>query len=136
MNHLIVRDFRIIIFYRCPWTDEVDKAIKLAKNLNKKILFDIDDLVIDIKYTNLISYVKDSFSLSEQNIYKEGVIRIGKTLKLCEGAITTTEFLAKELKKYVPIVYINRNTASEEMLKLSEKALKKKKAIKKTNEIF
>ena len=48
-----------------------------------------------------------------------------KTLQLCEEAITTTEALAKGLKKYIPEVFINRNVASEEMFKLSELALKK-----------
>ena len=49
---------------------------------------------------------------------------MGKTLKLCEGAITTTETLAQELKNYVPKVFINHNVASEEMFKLSQNALK------------
>ena len=119
MNPIIVRDFRIIIFYRCPWTEQVDKTISLAKKLNKKVLFDIDDLVIDTKYTNLIPYIQEALSSSEKKIYNDGVVRIGKTLKLCQGAITTTEALAKELKKFVSEVFINPNAASEEMLKLS-----------------
>ena len=45
LNPLIVLDFRIIIFYRCPWTEKINKAINLAKSLNKKVLFDIDDLI-------------------------------------------------------------------------------------------
>ena len=53
-------------------------------------------------------------------------MRIGKTLKLCDGAITTTNALAKELKNYISNVFINRNVASEEMWKLSKDALKLK----------
>lgn len=49
---------------------------------------------------------------------------MGKTLKLCQGAITTTNFLAKELMNYVSTVFINHNVASEEMWKLSQDALK------------
>ena len=33
--------------------------IKFAKSLNKKILFDIDDLIFDTKYTNLLQYIKN-----------------------------------------------------------------------------
>ena len=102
LNPIIVSDFRIIIFYRCPWTEQVDLAINIAKKLNKKVLFDIDDLVIDTKYTELIPYIQ-ALSESEKILYNDGVTRIGKTLKLCEGAITSTETLAKELKNYVPI---------------------------------
>ena len=135
LNHLIVRDFRVIIFYRCPWTEEVGKAITLAKSLNKKVIFDIDDLTIDTKYTNTIPYVQ-TLPFSGKIMYDKGVIRMKKTFQLCEEAITTTESLAKELKKYVSKVFINRNVASEEMLKLSEYALKKKSKMKNSNKII
>ena len=59
LNPLIVCDFRIIIFFKCPWTKEVGEAISLAKGLNKKVLFDIDDLDFDIKYTNSNIYVQE-----------------------------------------------------------------------------
>ena len=122
---LIVCNYRVIILFRCPWTENVEKAITLAKNLNKKILFDIDDLVIDTKYTNIIPFLK-TLTQKKKELYDDGIKRIGKTLKLCQGAITTTEALAKELKHYVPTVFINHNVASEEMWNLSQEALKKK----------
>ena len=121
----IICNYRFIIFYRCPWTRKVDKAIKLAKILNKKVLFDIDDLVIDTKYTDNIPYIK-SLTPGKKAVYDNGVQLIGKTLKLCDAAITTTEGLANEIKNYIPNVFINRNVASEEMWKLSQIALNKK----------
>ena len=134
-NPLIISDFRVIIFYRCPWTDNIGKAINLAKNLKKKVLFDIDDLVFDTKYTDLVPYLQ-TISVNEKKLYDEGVFRMKKTLEHCEGAITSTEVLAKELKKYMPKVFINRNVASVEMFKLSEIALKKKLKKKKTKDII
>lgn len=65
LNPLTVSDFRVIIFIRCRWTKEVDEAITFARKLNKKVLFDIDDLIIDTKYTNSKSYVH-SLSQSEK----------------------------------------------------------------------
>ena len=47
---------------------------------------------------------------------------MGHLLKKCDLAITTTNCLAAELKKYVPKVIINRNVASEMMLDLSRQA--------------
>ena len=121
----MVCDFRIIIFFRCPWTKEIDEAITLAKALNKKVLFDTDDLDFDIKYANRNTYVKE-LSPYEKQFNEKNIILMRKTLSLCEGAITTTEIIAKELKNYVPEVFINHNVASEEMWKLSENVLKKK----------
>ena len=116
-------DYRVIIFFRCPWTEKIGEAISLAKSLNKKVLFDIDDLVIDTKYTDEIPFLKN-LSIQKKKLYDDGVIRMGKTLKLCQGAITITNFLAKELMNYVSTVFINHNVASEEMWKLSQDALK------------
>jgi len=61
----IVRYYRVIIIFRCPWTHNIEKTIKQAKRLNKKILYDIDDLVFDTKYTNVIPYVK-ALSIKEK----------------------------------------------------------------------
>jgi len=57
-------------------------------------------------------------------------------LKLYEGAITTNEAFDRELKKYFPEIFINRNVTSEEMWKLSEKILEKKSKIKFFDEII
>ena len=135
LNPLFISDFRVIIFYRCPWTENIGKAISLAKTLNKKVLFDIDDLVIDTKYTDLVPYIQ-TISEPQKLNYDKGVVLMRKTLELCQGAITSTEVLAKELKNYVSEVFINRNVASEEMFKLSEYALKKKSKKKDKKEII
>ena len=132
---IIVRNYRVIIFFRCPWTEKIEKAIALGKSLNKKILFDIDDLVFDTKYTNLIPYVK-SLSTKDKEIYDNGVKLMGKTLKLCEGAITTTDALSKELRNYVSNVFVNHNVASEEMWKMSQIALINKEKKKKDDHII
>ena len=118
----MVRYYNTFVFYRTPYTDVIGDFIKLAKEQNKAVIFDVDDLVIDVKYTNQIPYVIN-LSEDEKRLYDDGVNRMGKTLSLCDSAITTTERLATELKNYVPEVFINRNTASEEMLYYSKKAV-------------
>ncbi len=116
-----VGNYRAFVFFRCPYTDIVGQFIDEAKRLHKLVLFDVDDLVIDKSYTEEIEYIR-SISDEQRSVYYKGIELIRKTLKLCDIAITTTERLAKELKYYVPEVYINRNTASERMILLSEKA--------------
>ena len=135
LEPLLIKDYRFIIFYHCPLTPTIEKSIEYAKKLNKRIFFDIDDLFIDTKNTNLITYTQNwtSFEIDEYNNYFN---LIGKTLKLCEGAITTNEFIKKKLKNYVQEVYINHNIANEEMLHLSMKALESKPNIKKKDEII
>ena len=118
-----LRYANMFIFFRCPHTPLIEEFILQAKKLNKTVLFDIDDLVVDTVYTDTIKYIKE-MTVEEKALYDDGVNRMGKTLKLCEGAITTTERLATELAKYVPEVFINRNTASERMYELSENVVR------------
>jgi len=103
-------------------TEKIKEAITLAKSFNKKVLFDIDDLIFDMKYTNKIPFIK-ALSSKEKRLFVDDVVKLGETLKLCDGVITTTEALAKELKHYISNVFINRNSASEEMWQLSQEAL-------------
>ena len=113
----------MFVFFRCPHTPVIEEFIRQAKELNKTVLFDIDDLVVDTTYTDTIKYIQE-MTVEEKALYDDGVNRMGHTLRLCEGAITTTERLATELNKYVPEVFINRNTASERMYELSENVIK------------
>jgi glycosyltransferase involved in cell wall biosynthesis len=109
---------RAFVFYRCPYTELIGDFIGQAKALNKPVLFDIDDLVIDKEYTDKIKYLK-TLTIEQKANYDDGVERMKKTLMLCDAAITTTSTLANELKKYVDEVFVNRNTASLEMVEIS-----------------
>ena len=79
INPLMVCDFRIIIFFKCPWTKEVDEAITLSKKLNKKILFDTDDLFFDAKYTNVSTYIQE-LSPYEKPFNGKNIIQMKRTL--------------------------------------------------------
>lgn len=118
----LLKRYRLFIFFRCPYTDLIGEFIAKAKTEHKTVLYDIDDLVIDKKYTDQIPYVQ-SMNEEEKAAYDEGVERMRKTLLLCDGAITTTKALADELKNYVPMVFVNRNVASDRMQQLSEWAV-------------
>lgn len=118
----LVKHYRFFIFFRCPYTEMIGEFIKLAKQYHKKVYFDVDDLVIDTKYTNQIKFIQE-MNEEDKRLYDSGVERMKKTLLLCDGAITTTERLAEELKHYVPEVFINRNTASDRMVQLSKWAV-------------
>ena len=114
---------RSFIIFRCPYSDFIGHIIEFLHSINKRVYFDIDDLVIDTVYTDQIPYL-NTMSPEERAQYDQGVRLMGKTLSLCDGAITTTEQLAAELRKYVDTVFVNRNVASEEMFFLSDKELR------------
>ncbi len=118
-----VKYFRGFIFYRCPILPVIEEFIKIAKENNKICFYDIDDLVFDLEHTKMIKFL-DTMSKDERDLYNDGVIRMGKTLDLCEYGIASTNRLQTEMSKHLKEVYVNRNVASEDMVKYSEIALK------------
>lgn len=118
-----VKYFRAFIFFRCPYTCKIGRFVQMARKLNKRIIYDIDDLVIDTKYTDFIRYVQEMNS-RDKSAYDANVMNMQKLLRKCDMATTSTDCLAEELKGYVNKTFVNRNVASEEMQMLSEQALK------------
>ena len=115
--------YRAVVIFRCPITPEVKELIEKVHYYNKRVFYDIDDLVIDKKYTDKIEYVQQ-MNREERTQYDDGVVRMGETMKLCDYCITTTPALARELSKYGKEVYVNKNVVSEKMVKLSLDAIK------------
>lgn len=112
-----------IIIYRTGYSEEFEKLCRLAQKYNKPVYYDIDDLVIDTKYTDLLSYTQ-GLSDIEKYEYDSGVKSYGKMMSLCDSVITTTQTLKEELENYSSKVIINRNLASEELVSLSQNTLK------------
>ena len=113
---------RCIVFHRCPMTETIAATIDLARQWNKTVIYDIDDLVFATEYTDRIEYVQ-KLPAEERRNYDGYVSSMGSVLDKCSIAITTTAQLAAELQKRVPDVFINRNAASEDMCLLSRQAV-------------
>ena len=119
-----IRFASTIIVYRAPYSAMLDDMVELAHQKGTKVYFDIDDLVIDTKYTDQLAYVR-GLSRDEKANYDSGVINYGKMLQLCDGAITSTARLVKELSSYTPQVMLERNIASKKLIEISKKASNK-----------
>ncbi len=115
------------ILHRVPINDHVSSFIHTAQSQNKVVIFDTDDLVFDESYGAFVNALND-MSPSEKALYYDGLRRYGMTLRLCEYAITTTEYLANEIRKTGRTVFINRNAVSDEMVGISEKAYRNRPA--------
>lgn len=115
------KNFKIFIFYRCEYTEEIKDFIHLVHQHNKKAGFDIDDLIIDTNEVSSLPFVQE-LTKEEKKLFKVSVTRIGKTLNACDFASATTKVLADRLGEIVPETYIIRNTVSMEMIQYAEAA--------------
>lgn len=112
-----------IIIYRAPLNAKLVDLIHLAKKYHKKVFYDIDDLVIDTKYTNQLAYVQQLSENGKQE-YNLGVKSYGGMMTLCDGVVTSTSKLQKELYQYKKHVVLNRNLANQELISLSHQSMK------------
>lgn len=120
-----IKHYNVFIFYRCPWLPEFEDICKDIKKRNKVLIYAVDDLVIDRRYTATLPVVQ-TMRPEDRVVYDNGVDRHGKLMKQCDYAVVTTQVLADELRKYENLkeVFIDRNSMSDEMVYCAEKAMK------------
>lgn len=114
-----------VIIYRAPYSAILSEMIQIVHKKGVQVYFDIDDLVIDTKYTNQLEYTQGLSSIEKQQ-YDASVDNYGKMMLLCDGVITSTNKLVDELKNYKRRVLLDRNVASNELVRISNNALKSK----------
>jgi len=123
----------VLVFCRTRYNAKIDQAITLAKRKGKKVFFDVDDLIFDTTNTYLILNTLDQ-DLNHPNVWDfwfAYISRIGETLKLCDAAITTNDYLAQRIHKFVNIpVHIIPNFLNAEQLDISNQLFQNKKSSK------
>ena len=97
----IVDGADVLVVSRARYDLDIAQLIQLSKTQNKKIWFDIDDLVFDTGCIDLIIKTSGQEPTDEVLHYWYGVVgRMAQTLRLCDGVITTNAYLANKIKQF------------------------------------
>jgi glycosyltransferase involved in cell wall biosynthesis len=89
----------------------------------KRVLFDIDDFVFDSSYAHLIMNTldEDVGDPGRWDFWFSYIGRMGAVLKMCDGAITTNDYLADKLARYSGLpVSVVPNFMNKEQLGYSD----------------
>lgn len=129
-----VADYRVIIMHRVPHTDLIEAVINRAHEAggarssavvearsSAVVIFDTDDLIFEPELTSWV----DGLSVlppDEVELYHDGVRRYRRTLELCDCVLTSTEFIADLVRQRGKRAYVNSNSLSLELIKISEEA--------------
>jgi O-antigen biosynthesis protein len=98
----IVDGADILVISRARYDLDIAQLIEQFKTQHKKVWFDIDDLVFDTSYIDLIISTSGQEPTDDVLNYWFGVVgRMAQTLRLCDGVITTNAFLANKIKQYI-----------------------------------
>lgn len=119
----------ILVICRSRYCHEVNGLITKFRARRKRVLFDIDDLVFDTDYAHLVVATL-GVDVTKKGLWDDWfamIARMGQTLKMCDGAITTNEFLAQKLANFSGLpVFVVPNFMNKEQLELAERIFAEK----------
>lgn len=130
--HEYLDNIDVAIIVRCRATNKIVEFVDRLKEKNVPILFDVDDMVYDEKYTatlvKAVSTIQNDFVKKFWGDYIHG---IEKTMSICQGYVTTNQFLADKIaedtgmKGYVIPNYMNWQQLNSSEFYYNQKKKKK-----------
>jgi O-antigen biosynthesis protein len=122
----------ILVISRARYDLDIAHLIEQFKAQHKKVWFDIDDWVFDVQHIDLIISSQGQEPSDEVLNYWHAVVsRMARTMRLCDGVITTNSFLANKISKFIDIpVEIISNFANAQQLAVSQPIYERKLAQK------
>ena len=133
----LIEDVDVLVICRALNTPYVAALIERAKALGKRVLFDIDDLIFDTRYAQDVLEAID-LPVTEKTLqdWFGKIARCGATLRLCDGALTTNQFLAERIVEFADIpVWVIPNFLNRAQLEISAEARRSREALERTDDI-
>lgn len=133
-SHLFdeIADFAdVLVICRSRYCHRISQLVTKFRVRGKRILFDIDDFVFNPSYAHLIISTLDQDTDNSEvwDYWFAYTSRMGETLRLCDGAITTNDYLAARITEFSGLpVNVVPNFINEEQLNLSEMLFRSKEA--------
>ena len=98
----IVDSADMLVISRARYDLDIAQLIQQFKTQHKKVWFDIDDLVFDANYIDLIINTSGQEPTDDVLNYWFGAVgRMAQVLRLCDGVITTSDFLAGKIRQCI-----------------------------------
>jgi glycosyltransferase involved in cell wall biosynthesis len=111
-----------LVVVRAPYDERIDSLYRQFRNAGKRVLFDIDDLVFDLRYATLVaSNLGYELQEEELNQWSAFISNTGLSLARADGVITTNIFLADRVRDVTELpVWVIPNTFNSTQEKASE----------------
>ena len=119
-----------VVICRTHLDDHVARLIARARARGARVMYDVDDLIFDPDYVQLVTETLDLKLVAERDwaYWFAYVSRLGATLRQCDSAITTNRFLADRISAYAGVpVSIVPNFLNRQQTELSATLLARKR---------
>lgn len=121
----------VLVICRSRYCHRINQLITKFRIRGKRVLFDIDDFVFNTNYAHLIinTLDQDTDNPALWDYWFSYLSRMGETLRLCDSAITTNDYLANRIVEFSGLpVSVVPNFINNEQLVLSEDIFRSKEA--------
>ena len=121
----VLDEIDLLVVCRALYTPHVGAMIARAKSLGKRVLYDIDDLMFDDRYTHLVmETLAQPVEEESLQFWFRMIARAGCTMRLCDGVITTNAFLAEKVRDFSGLpTWIVPNFLNQAQIDLSSRIL-------------
>jgi O-antigen biosynthesis protein len=111
----------MLVVSRARYDLSIARFIEQFKTQHKKVWFDIDDWIFDTQQIDLIISSQGQELTDEVLNYWHAVVsRMARTMRLCDGVITTNDYLASKIRQFINLpVKIIPNFANQKQLEVS-----------------
>jgi glycosyltransferase involved in cell wall biosynthesis len=119
----------LLVICRSGYNNNINQLIKKFRIRAKRVYFDIDDFVFDTSYTHL---VVNTLGLDQDDprVWDDWFAmmgRMGQTMRMCDGVITTNQYLAARIFEFSGLpVKVIPNFMNCEQLEISEQLFENK----------
>jgi glycosyltransferase involved in cell wall biosynthesis len=131
--HEIADRADMLVICRSRLDNHLNYLISAFRLRRKRVLFDVDDLVFNTDYGHLIAQTldQDIFSPYVWEYWFAYLSQLGAALKLCDGVITTNDYLAERIREFADVpVTIIPNFINQEQLNISDRIYAIKRTLK------
>jgi GT2 family glycosyltransferase/glycosyltransferase involved in cell wall biosynthesis/uncharacterized protein YbaR (Trm112 family) len=116
--------YNVLVLWRVPWNEHVSAAVDLIRSRGGKVVFDIDDLMIDpdLAQTKIIDGIRTQ-SLPE-DIVRDHFARVRQTMLAADLCLTSTEELAFHMRWAGKATHVLPNGFDQATHDVSRRALR------------
>ena len=119
----------VLVICRTRYDNRVHRLVAAFQRRGKRVLFDIDDYVFNTDFVHLLVNTLD-LDLANPQVWQDWFAycsRLGATLRLCDGAITTNQFLADKMADFAQVpTAVVPNFMNPEQIALSARVFEAK----------
>jgi glycosyltransferase involved in cell wall biosynthesis len=133
----LIGDVKTLVICRTRYTARLDNLVTRARAAGCRVLFDVDDLIFDNRYVNLVLETLDRPSTEVLlDEWFAAMSRLGAMLRLCDGGITTNHFLAARIEDFAQLpTWVVPNFLNGLQLERSAEIRRTRHASKASNEV-